>query len=111
MKRIDRYGYLSDFAGDGTHGAITPGTPAASSPIGAVSDIDIDPAGNLYLFNDLNQIVRVDNGVVNKLVYDNGVENSAARFNLAVVNVDLVYFVNYLDRGSTGWTTRRNPIT
>jgi len=35
--------------------------------------------------------------VVNKLVYDNGVENSAARFNLAVVNVDLVYFVNYLD--------------
>ncbi|MGB7631122.1 MAG: hypothetical protein WBM29_08580, partial [Candidatus Deferrimicrobium sp.] len=97
VKRIDRYGYLSDFAGDGTHGTITPGTPAASSPIGAVSDIDIDPAGNLYLFNDWNQIVRVDNGVVNKLVYDNGTNNSAARFNLAVVNVDLVYFVNYLE--------------
>ena len=72
MKRIDRYGYLSHFAGDGTHGTITPGAPAASAPIGAVSDIDIDPAGNLYLFNDWNQIVRVDNGVVNKLVYDNG---------------------------------------
>jgi len=98
VKRIDRYGYVSNFAGDGTHGTITPGTPAASAPIGAVSDIDIDPAGNLYLFNDWNQIVRVDNGVVNKFVYDNGVENSAARFNLAVVNVDLVYFVNYLDR-------------
>ena len=98
VKRIDRYGYLSDFAGDGTHGTITPGTPAASAPIGAVQDIDIDPAGNLYLFNDWNQIVRVDNGVVNSIMYDNGVENSAARFNLAVVNVDLVYFVNYLDR-------------
>ena len=73
VKRIDRYGYLSNFAGNGTHGTITPGAPAASAPIGAVSDIDIDPAGNLYLFNDLNQIVRVDNGVVNKLVYDNGV--------------------------------------
>ncbi|MCL5885252.1 MAG: hypothetical protein M1377_07955 [Deltaproteobacteria bacterium] len=97
VKRIDRYGYLSNFAGDGTHGIITPGAPAASAPIGAVSDIDIDPAGNLYLFNDWNQIVRVDNGVVNKLVYDNGVENSAARFNLAAVNVDLLYFVNYLD--------------
>ena len=97
VKRIDRYGYLSNFAGDGTHGAITPGAPAASAPIGAVSDIDIDPAGNLYLFNDWNQIVRVDDGVVNKIVYDNGVENSAARFNLAAVNVDLVYFVNYLD--------------
>jgi len=97
VKRIDRYGYLSNFAGDGTHGTITPGAPAASAPIGAVSDIDLDPAGNLYLFNDFNQIIRVDNGVVNKLVYDNGIENSAARFNLAVVNVDLVYFVNYLD--------------
>ncbi|MHB1025900.1 MAG: NHL repeat-containing protein [Desulfobacteria bacterium] len=97
VKRIDRYGYLSDFAGDGTHGTITPGTPASSAPIGAVQDIDIDPAGNLYLFNDFNQIVRVDNGVVNKLVYDNGVYDSVARFNLAVVNVDLVYFVNYLE--------------
>jgi hypothetical protein len=62
-----------------------------------VSDIDTDPAGNLYLFNDWNQIVRVDNGVVNSLLYDNGVANAAARFNLAVANVDLVYFVNYLE--------------
>jgi len=97
VKRIDRYGYLSDFAGDGTHGTIVPGASAASAPIGAVQDIDVDPAGNLYLFNDFAQIVRVDNGVVNGLVYDNGVENSAARFNLAAVNVDLVYFVNYIE--------------
>jgi hypothetical protein len=97
VRKIDRYGYISHFAGSGTHGTITPGTAAASSPIDAVSDIDIDPSGNLYLFNDFDQIVRVDNGVVNKLVYDNGVENSAARFNLTVVNVDLVYFVNYLE--------------
>ena len=97
VKRIDRYGYISHFAGSGPHGPITPGTAAASSPIDAVSDIDIDPSGNLYLFNDFDQIVRVDNGVVTGLVYDNGVENSAARFDLAVVNVDLVYFVNYLE--------------
>jgi len=97
VKRIDRYGYLSNFAGDGTHGTITPGALAASAPIGAVSDIDIDPAGNLYLFNDWNQIVRIDNGVVNSVMYDNGIANSAARFNLAAVNVDLVYFVNYLE--------------
>jgi hypothetical protein len=97
VKRIDRYGFLTHFAGDGTHGVITPAAPAASAPIGAVSDIDVDPSGNLYLYNDWNQIVRVDNGVVNGILYDNGTFNSAARFNLAVVNVDLVYFVNYLD--------------
>jgi hypothetical protein len=97
VKRIDRYGYLSNFAGNGTDGTITPGMPAASSPIGAVSDIDIDPAGNLYLFNDWNQIVRVDNGVVNYVVPDNGTFDSSARFNLAVVDVDLLFFVNYRD--------------
>ena len=97
VKRIDRYGYLSNFAGDGTHGAITPGAPAASAPIGSVSDIDIDPAGNIYLYNYWNQIIRIDNGVINSVMYDNGVANGVARFDLAVVNVDLVYFVNYLE--------------
>jgi len=71
--------------------------PAPSAPIGAVQDIDIDPAGNLYLFNDWNQIVRVDNGVVNYVAPDNGTYDSSARFNLAVVNVDLLYFVNHLE--------------
>jgi hypothetical protein len=97
VRKIDRYGYISHFAGSGPHGTVVPGTPASSAPIDAVSDIDTDPAGNLYLFNAWNQIVRVDNGVVAGLAHDNGTYNSAARFNLAVVNVGLVYFVNYRD--------------
>jgi len=98
VRKIDRYGYISHFAGSGPHGTITAGTPAASSPIDAVSDIDIDPAGNLYLFNFWNQIVRVDNGIVSQVVYDNGAFIPAARFDLAVVNVGIFYFVNYIDR-------------
>jgi hypothetical protein len=98
VKRIDRYGYVSDFAGDGTHGVIVPGSAAASSPIGAVSDIDIDPSGNIYLFNYWNQIVKVAGGLVSSVVYDNGTYNPAARLNLAVVNDDLVYFLNGIDR-------------
>jgi hypothetical protein len=97
VRKIDRYGYISHFAGNGAHGDITPGTASASAPIDAVSDIDIDPAGNLYLFNDFNQIVRIDNAVVNGILYNNGVFDSVARFNLAVVNVDLAYFVNFLE--------------
>ncbi len=103
VKRIDRYGYLSDFAGTGSHGAIVPGTAASSSPIGAVSDIDFDPAGNLYLFNYWNQIVRVDNGiadntVVNSVVYDNGTYNLAARLDFTVVDNGLLFFTSYIDR-------------
>jgi hypothetical protein len=51
VMKIDRYGYISHFAGSGPHDIINPGTTATTSPIDAVSDIDIDPAGNLYLFN------------------------------------------------------------
>ena len=97
VRRIDRYGYISTYAGNGEHGPIILGAPASSSPIGSVSDIDIDSAGNLYLFNYWNQIVRVDNGVVSRVVYDNGAFIPAARFDLAVVNVDLLYFLNYID--------------
>ncbi len=97
VKRIDRYGYISNHAGTGSHGTITVGAPAASSPIGAVSDIDLDPSGNLYLFNYWNQIVRVDNGVVNSVLYDNGVYHLDRPLDFAVVNDNLVYFVNYID--------------
>ena len=98
VKKIDRYGFISNFAGTGSHGTITAGTPASSSPIGAVSDIDIDPAGNLYLFNYWNQIIKVANGVVDNAVHDNGIANPVARFDLAVANVDLFYFLNFIDQ-------------
>jgi hypothetical protein len=98
VRKIDRYGYVSHFAGSGPHGAIVPGTAAASSPIDAVSDIDVDPAGNLYLFNYWNQIVRLNNGTISNIMYDNGAYNPTARLDLAVVNVDLLYLLNHLDQ-------------
>jgi hypothetical protein len=98
VRRIDRYGYISHFAGGGPHATIVSGASAADAPIDAVSDIDIDPAGNLYLFNYWNQIVRLKAGTVDQVVYDNGTYNPAARLNFAVVNTGFAYFVNYLDR-------------
>ena len=97
VKRIDRYGYVSDFAGNGSHGPIVPGTSAASSPIGSVADIDTDPSGNLYLLNYWTQIVKVSNGVVSSVVYDNGTYLPMVMHNIAVTNDDLLFFVNSLD--------------
>jgi len=97
VRKIDRHGYISHFAGSGPHGTITVGTPAASSPIDAVSDIDFDPSGNLYLSNYWNQIVRVDNGVVSNVLYDNGTFNIEPLGNIAVVNDNFIYFVHYFD--------------
>ncbi|HEX9190963.1 MAG TPA: hypothetical protein VF847_02630 [Candidatus Deferrimicrobiaceae bacterium] len=97
VRRIDRYGYISTFAGNGSHGTIAAGTPASASPIGAVSDIDIDPSGSIYLFNYWSQIVKVTNSVIDNVVYDNGVENPIARPDIAIDNLGFVSFVNYID--------------
>jgi hypothetical protein len=97
VRKIDRYGYVTHFAGSGPHGTIGTGTPAASSPIDAVSDIDLDPVGSVYLFNYWKQIIRVDNGVVNSVLYDNGVYHLDRPLDFAVVNNNFLYFVNYID--------------
>lgn len=97
VRRIDRYGYVSHFAGNGGSGTVAAGAALASAPIGFVSDIDVDPSGNLYLLTYYNQIVKAAGGVVSAVMYDNGTVNPAARLNMAVVAEDLVYFVNSLD--------------
>ena len=97
VKRIDRYGYISHFAGNGSSGAVTVGAAASTAPVGYASDIDIDPSGNLYLFTYWNQIVKISGGAISEVVYDNGAANPMARFDLAVVADGLIYFVNYLD--------------
>ena len=97
VRRIDRYGYVSHFAGNGNSGTVAAGDALSSAPIGFVSDIDVDPSGNLYLLTYYNQIVKAAGGVVSAVMYDNGTVNPAARLNLAVVAEDLVFFVNSLD--------------
>ncbi len=97
VRRIDRYGYVSHFAGNGSSGTVAAGDALSSAPIGFVADIDADPSGNLYLLTYYNQIVKAAGGVVSAVMYDNGTVNPAAWLNLAVVAEDLVYFVNSLE--------------
>jgi len=97
VRRIDRYGYVSHFAGNGSSGTVAAGDAVSSAPIGFVADIDFDPSGNLYLLTHFNQIVKTAGGVVSAVMYDNGTYNPAARLNMAVVAEDLVYFVNSLN--------------
>ena len=102
VKRIDRYGYVSNFAGNGGIGLVGVfGTDASFVPIDSVSDIDIEPAGNVYLFTYSNQIVKVSSsGIIQDVVYDNGVIDHVGGpwFNLAVVSNGMLYFVNYSDK-------------
>ena len=104
VKRIDRYGYISNFAGNGGFGSVNAdnvvGVDASSVSSGFVSDIDIEPVGNIYLFTFSNQIIKVSvAGTILDVEYDNGAVMPAAGhwFNLAVVNNNLLYFVSYFD--------------
>ena len=50
VRKVDRYGTISTWAGGGPRGnAIYPGEPATSVAIGVLSDVAIDRAGTMYL--------------------------------------------------------------
>lgn len=97
VRRIDRYGYVSHFAGNGGYGAVSAGDALSSAPVGHVADIDFDPAGNVYLLTYFNQVVKAAGGVITSVMHDNGTLNQMAWLNMAVVDEDLVYFVNSFD--------------
>jgi sugar lactone lactonase YvrE len=100
VRRIDRYGYIAHFAGDGNHGgagSVAAGDAAATAPIGFAADIDADSDGNIYLLTHWNQIYKVAGGVVAAVAYDNGTTNPNAWLNMAVADNNTMYFVNSLN--------------
>jgi len=97
---IDRYGYIAHYAGNGPSGNLTEGQPASTAPIGPVYDLDIGPAGNLYLITLDQQILRIDRatGAIS-IKYDDqkGIFNPAAKPDLAVVDDSTIYYTNGME--------------
>ncbi|MGA7104809.1 MAG: hypothetical protein WBX49_05640, partial [Candidatus Deferrimicrobiaceae bacterium] len=100
IRRIDRYGYIAHYAGSGPSGALTEGAQASTAPIGPVFDLDMGPAGDLYLITLDQQIVRIDRatGAIS-IKYDGqkGIFNPAAKPDLAVVDDSTVYYTNGME--------------
>jgi hypothetical protein len=110
IRKIDRYGYIAHYAGSGPSGALTEGAQASTAPVGPVFDLDMGPAGDLYLITLDQQIVRIDRATGQISVkYDaqKGIFNPAAKPDLAVVDDDTIYYTNgmenrvYLVQGGT----------
>jgi len=98
IRRIDRYGYISHYAGSGPHGVLNEGAMAATAPIGSVFDMDFDGSGNLFLINWWQEIVKVNSatGYIS-LKYGGQPFNSAAKPDLAVVDDDTIYYTNGME--------------
>jgi hypothetical protein len=100
IRRIDRYGYISHYAGSGPSGPLTEGEAAAAAPIGPAYDLDMGPTGDLYLISWDQQILRVDRatGAIS-IRYDGqkGIFNPAAKPDLAVVDDDTIYYTNGME--------------
>jgi hypothetical protein len=100
IRKVDRYGYISHYAGNGPPGTLTDGQPAATAPIGSVFDIDIGPSGDLYLITWDQQIVRIDKltGLLSiKYNAQKGSFNPSSKPDLAVANDDEIYYTNGMD--------------
>jgi hypothetical protein len=100
IRKIDRYGYISHYAGNGPYGVLTDGQPAATAPIGPINDMDIGPTGDLYLITGDQQIVKIDTatGTISmKYAPARGNFNPSSKPDLAVASDDEIYYTNGMD--------------
>jgi hypothetical protein len=100
IRRIDRYGYITHYAGNGPSGTLTEGQTASTAPIGPVYDLDMGPLGDLYLITWDQQIVRVGRATGQiSIKYDaqKGIFNPAAKPDLAVVSDNTIYYTNGME--------------
>ncbi|NNG45734.1 MAG: hypothetical protein HKM86_01290, partial [Deltaproteobacteria bacterium] len=100
IRRIDRYGYITHYAGNGPSGMLLEGELAATAPIGPVYDLDTGPSGDLYLITWDQQILRINQSTgALSIRYDDqkGIFNPAAKPDLAVVDDDTIYYTNGME--------------
>jgi hypothetical protein len=100
IRKIDRYGYISHYAGNGLPGTLSDGQPATTAPIGSVYDLDIGPSGDLFLITGDQQIVKV--GVSTGLITvkyngQKGIFNPSAKPDLAVASDNEIYYTNGME--------------
>jgi hypothetical protein len=100
IRKIDRYGYISHYAGNGPSGTLTDGQAAATAPIGPIFDLDIGPAGDLFLITWDQQIVKIDkSSELISIKYDaqKGSFNPSSKPDLAVASDNEIYYTNGMD--------------
>jgi sugar lactone lactonase YvrE len=73
VRKVDIYGTITTFAGNGTYGTYTDGDPATEVSIGTPSDVAVDSAGDVYFDNGFsNHIYKVDTHGIITNVAGNG---------------------------------------
>lgn len=65
LRRVDKNGVITTFAGNGTSGFSGDGGPATSAELAVVDGVSVDKTGNVYIADGNNRVRKVDtNGVI-----------------------------------------------
>jgi hypothetical protein len=96
VRRIDPYGYVSHFAGDGTLDNVMDGGAAASTPCGLVTDLEAAADGAVYLVNGREQVFKVTPAGTVAVRYwgPTSAPPPGARPDLAVASDDVFFLTN-----------------
>jgi len=95
LRRVDRYGYVSNFGGSLTYAPFINGTSMDNATTGQLFDIDFDIYGNMYVINQWQDIYKINyTNKATNLFYNSGIFVSNPGPNLAVVNLDIVYYTD-----------------
>ena len=95
LRRVDRYGYVSNFGGSLTYAPFINGTSMDNATTGQLFDIDFDIYGNMYVINQWQDIYKINyTNKATNIFYNSGIFVSNPGPNLAVVNLDIVYYTD-----------------
>jgi hypothetical protein len=100
VRKIDRYGYIWHFAGNGQTGTLTDGQAASDAPIGVVMDIEFNLTGDIYfitLDQQILSIIKLNNNI--HIIYDmqKGIFNPFVKPDFAILNDNNIFYTNGID--------------
>lgn len=106
VRKIDNAGIVTAFAGNGTPGYTGDGGPAAAAQLTTIHNVSIDNAGNIYLVDYYNYVIRKVTNCPTASITQQPAMVSLCNTGNAVFNISATNVSNYqwqVNPGS-GWT-------
>jgi hypothetical protein len=103
VRRIDRQGVISRFAGNGLQGREGDGGPALAASFYAISDIAVDGAGNVYITDLINRNIRRvgADGIIREVAGEKAFSSFGEEVHINGIVIDQDGAIYFSDSGSS----------
>ncbi len=102
VRKVNAQGVITHFAGNGTQGNSGDGGPATEASFHTISDINTDPAGNVYIADSVNRNIRkIDTQGVISTIAEKSLVSLGVEVHPNGIVIDKVGNIIFSDSGSS----------